>query len=308
MVRFDFNRKSVFLTYPRCDLTKLQVQVAIEEKFSVKSFCISVEAHQDGTPHVHAYFVFTHKTHTVDPRAFDIAGHHPNIAGAIRSAKRTLTYIRKHGDYVQSDDLEEGETDWGTILTEADSEESFINAVKQRYPRDYVLNLSKIEYTASRVFGGEREVYVSPYDPESWRIPEALSQWNDDRINAGDGRPKSLVLVGDTRLGKTEWARSLGRHSYFNCLFSLDEHDAEAEYAIFDDCNWKFLPSKKGWFGAQKEFICTDKYRHKRKIKWGKPSIFSCNKDGYDEMVLSPEWQWIQGNCVIFRVQDKLYT
>ena len=45
-------------------------------------------------------------------------------------------------------------------------------------------------------------------------------------------------------MGKTVWARSLGRHAYFGGLFSMDEDIDGAEYAIFDDFGGiKFLPS-----------------------------------------------------------------
>jgi DNA replication protein DnaC len=35
-------------------------------------------------------------------------------------------------------------------------------------------------------------------------------------------RFKGLILIGPTQTGKTQWARSLGKHSYFQSMFSLD--------------------------------------------------------------------------------------
>ena len=295
MPAFDFNRKQVFLTYAQCDIPKQDLLTHFEETFLIQSYCIAQELHEDGRPHLHAYFAFQQKLHSRDARVFDFRGKHPNIAGPIRSNKRTLSYIRKHDDYIQSDDLAEDESNWATIIDTSESKASFLDAVRARYPRDYVLSLSRIEYTADRLFPSTGSVYESAYDHGDFVLPPRATEWVDQR--ADRDRPKSLILVGATRTGKTEWARSLGRHIYFNSVFNLDKWDSSAEYAIFDDCEWQFIPSKKGWFGAQKEFDCTDKYRHKKTLQWGRPSIFLCNPDGYRRLCCAPEYEWLRGNA-----------
>lgn len=124
------------------------------------------------------------------------------------------------------------------------------------------------------------------------------------------GRPKSLVLYGESRLGKTLWARSLGRHVY-NCLqFNVDDMRAdldEALYAVFDDMQggFKFFPSYKGWLGAQSKFTVTDKYRGKTSIQWGRPTIWICNE--------SPsEWtdvdmRWLNANCIFVEIRQPIF-
>jgi hypothetical protein len=177
--------------------------------------------------------------------------------------------------------------------------------VKARYPRDYVLSLSRIEYTASKLFPDIVNPFESQYNPDDFILPPRAQDWLDQRL--GNDRPQSLILVGPTRTGKTEWARSLGRHIYFNSVFNLDKWDPAAEYAIFDDCEWQYIPSKKGWFGAQREFDCTDKYRHKRTLIWGKPSIFLCNSDSYDRLRSAPEYTWLRGNSIEIVLINPLY-
>lgn len=121
------------------------------------------------------------------------------------------------------------------------------------------------------------------------------------------GRVKSLVLWGATRLGKTIWARSLGRHAYFGGLFSLDEPIDNAEYAIFDDLQGGlgFFHAYKFWLGAQKEFYATDKYRHKKLIKWGRPSIYLSNNDPrYDN---NADVEWLEGNCTFVHLTEPIF-
>lgn len=125
-------------------------------------------------------------------------------------------------------------------------------------------------------------------------------------------RPRGLVLFGPTRLGKTVWARSLGTHSYFGGLFNLELYDQEASYAVFDDISggFGFFPSYKLWLGGQFEFSITDKYKHKRNIKWGKPAIYICNLDPryeFYERGKAPDWEWMEKNCDFVEVTETIF-
>lgn len=115
-------------------------------------------------------------------------------------------------------------------------------------------------------------------------------------------RPRGLVLYGATRLGKTVWARSLGAHSYFGGLFNMDLFSEDGRYAVFDDIagGFGFFPSYKCWMGGQFEFSVTDKYRHKRNVRWGKPAIWLCNTDprlDWYKPGSGPDFEWMEANC-----------
>lgn len=87
---------------------------------------------------------------------------------------------------------------------------------------------------------------------------------------------------------------------YFNHLFNLSDWDANAKYIVFDDFGWEFLPAKKCFIGAQKEFTISDKYRKKKTVKFGKPCIILTN----DLPSLS---EWEQANTVTVQLQNKLF-
>jgi hypothetical protein len=127
------------------------------------------------------------------------------------------------------------------------------------------------------------------------------------------------MVVGATRLGKTEWARSLGRHIYMCGLFNLAVWDNEAEYLVWDDMSFdKIGGVRKGLWGAQKELTLHDKFARKRSVKWGKPMIFLCNKDndfrymldksGRNKLLSLDETEWYEDNCVIVEVNTRLYN
>lgn len=98
-------------------------------------------------------------------------------------------------------------------------------------------------------------------------------------------------------MGKTIWARSLGPHAYFGGLFSLDEPLDDAQYAVFDDISGglEFFPHYKFWLGCQAEFYATDKYKGKRRITWGRPSIWLSNDD--PRVSKGADADWLEGNC-----------
>lgn len=79
----------------------------------------------------------------------------------------------------------------------------------------------------------------------------------------------------------------------------MDELRDDAEYAVFDDISggFKFFPNYKGWLGCQAEFTVTDKYRAKKKFKWGKPSIMLMNSNPADDPHV--DYEWLEGNCEI---------
>lgn len=128
-------------------------------------------------------------------------------------------------------------------------------------------------------------------------------------------RPRSLYLWGESRLGKTQWARSLGPHIYFNTL--VDWKDPETywriktgnyNYIIFDDFDPKewFKRYYKQFFGAQEKVTVTDKYMSKVSFKHHKPCIFLSN--------LTPQWigweydtQWISHNVVEVMLESALF-
>jgi len=112
--------------------------------------------------------------------------------------------------------------------------------------------------------------------------------------------------MGPSRTGKTEWARSLGIHMYFNHLIDLKRWNSNANYVIFDDIEFKFLPARKAFWGAQKTFTLTDKYMHKKTVQWGKPMIFLCNPDM--DPSKDPEWtEFYSLNSVFIIINKPLF-
>jgi len=91
---------------------------------------------------------------------------------------------------------------------------------------------------------------------------------------------------------------------YFNGLFDLSQWDNDAAYAVFDDFeDWTKFYQYKQFLGAQGQFTCTDKYRRKQQVRWGKPSILLSNT-----MPAFADMRWIEANCFIIELNhNKLF-
>jgi len=113
--------------------------------------------------------------------------------------------------------------------------------------------------------------------------------------------------VGPTRIGKTSWARSLGHHMFMSGLFNLDEWDESARYLVIDDIDWKWLPAKKQLLGGQSNFNLSDKYRRKRQVVFGLPTIYCMNYDNYEEIAKDPMLPWLNDNCLRCFVENPFF-
>lgn len=80
-------------------------------------------------------------------------------------------------------------------------------------------------------------------------------------------------------------------------------------YIIFDDIQWDSIKnSAKSWFGAQRDFSVSDKYRRKRRVHGGIPCIFLVNPDDFSGDLLDfVNSNWGQQNIEVITLTNKLY-
>lgn len=322
MVRNDFRLrgKNIFLTYPQCTLSHEDLfnhLKTLHYDKRLERLLVAKELHADGGIHFHCFLGFAERFQTRRADYFDYQSHHPNTQ-CVRSPTAVTRYCCKDGEWF-SEQRSPGNDDWynwPVIVKrtwkeayEAETEEEFRSIIASVSPRKAILYSQQIDRYAAKRFKTAIPDYIPRYTQfnncttgmhewvaEHWAQPRPL------------GRPTSLCLVGDTQLGKTEWARHLGRHMYWNGMFDLSLWDDDARYAVFDDFRWDaFKFSYKQWIGAQQTFTLTDKYRKKRTVQWGNPIILLLNTEEY--LVYSESWDksWIKGNLKVIYLFDPLY-
>lgn len=309
---FRFQGKRVFLTYANVvqDIQLVEWENFFKLKFPSQMVyhTIGRELHESGVPHFHVLIVFDRKIDTRSVTFFDFKGQHPNIISP-NDLEATKIYVQKDGNYIEEGDFpatkkrKAVDDAWEAILNEATDNVTFMALAKAKDPKNFVLNHEKLEYFAAKHYAVKRTTYVSPY--ANFIVPSDVQGWVQDHYLSQQRRKKSLFLIGPSKLGKTEWARSLGRHMYFNGATNFkDDWDDDAEYLVFDDIDWNFIPQKKGFFGCQQEFVINGKYMRSRSIKWGKPVIYCANNDPRIE---DHEIDWYKMNTVKCFVNKRMY-
>lgn len=247
---FRLNSSGIFLTYSQCPATKEQILEAIQtlagaKGWQLKKYLIAQELHEDGNYHIHAFFKFEKKLDIRDSHVFDLeAGdetYHPNIAGA-RNEAAVARYCTKDGDYIS--DFYALCSAW----TEAASAPTVGDAL--------AILREKEAKTLQTCFGNIlsfhnyiRKDHTTIHPPNGLTyFPNVLMpmvEWVELFLHTNTERPPCLILVGDSRCGKTSWAKSLAPHMYFRGQINWDEWNETAQLLVIDDIGWKFIPQKK---------------------------------------------------------------
>ncbi|ADO40841.1 replicase [Bhendi yellow vein India virus [India:Phalaghat:OY01:2005]] len=337
--RFKINAKNYFLTYPKCSLTKeealsqfLNLQTPVNKKF----IRICRELHEDGNPHLHVLIQFEGKFQCRNNRFFDLtsptrsAHFHPNIQGA-KSSSDVKSYIDKDGDTLEWGEFQiDGRSARGGQQTANDGYAAALNAgsksealrvIRELAPKDYVLQFHNLNANLDRIFTPPLEVYVSPFLSSSFdQVPEELEEWVSENVMDAAARPLrslSLVLEGDSRTGKTMWARSLGPHNYLCGHLDLSPkvYSNDAWFNIIDDVDPHYLKHFKEFMGAQRDWQSNTKYGKPVQIKGGIPTIFLCNpgpnasyKEFLDEEKNSALKAWALKNAAFVFLTEPLYS
>nr|CAM59262.1 AC1 protein [Malvastrum leaf curl Guangdong virus] len=337
--RFKINAKNYFLTYPDCSLTKeetLEKIKALDTPTNKKYIKICRELHQNGNPHLHVLIQFEGKYQCKNQRFFDLVSpnrskhFHPNIQGA-KSSSDVKSYINKDGDTLEWGEFQiDGRSARGGQQSANDayaqalntgSKSEALNVIKELAPKDFVLQFHNLSANLDRIFAPPLEVFVSPFSSSSFdQVPEELEEWTAENVvtaAARPWRPKSIVIEGESRTGKTMWARSLGPHNYLCGHLDLSPKvfSNDAWYNVIDDVDPHYLKHFKEFMGAQRDWQSNTKYGKPIQIKGGIPTIFLCNpgptssyKEYLDEEKNSTLKNWAIKNATFVTLTGPLYS
>lgn len=304
---FRLAAKNHFLTYPRCDAAPNDLLLYLQSlEHPISWAVVCRELHQDGTPHMHAVIGYASKRDIRNNRYYDWNGHHPSIEGC-RNVQQSIAYVKKDGVWVAFGDVPTQKRTWHDAVrasTQVEADE----IIREIAPRDYILQRDRIESYYRFKYQRQVSDYTPEFPLESFDITRypKLTEWLNQRQSGR--RPKSLILSGPSRLGKTEWARAIGRHIYQTTFWNKDAWDDDAEYIVFDDCSEDTYCRNdlyKSFLGAQRDFSISGKYRGVTRVKGGIPAIWLTNKPLYS--LSFPDMLWINANCIQVEINTPLF-
>ena len=142
-------------------------------------------------------------------------------------------------------------------------------------------------------------VYAPPYKKFEG-VPRVMIDWWN--IGMQQVRPLTLVIWGPSRMGKTQWARSLGVHDYMKGNMNPDGFTDTCAYRIFDDFNDMKKIDWRSYIGGD-PFIITGKYI-KPRLVMPKPTIIISN---YLPKVEHNMFDWWISNTICVHVDSPLF-
>lgn len=191
------------------------------------------------------------------------------------------------------------------IYRRAHAEPDFETAmaiIRDELPADYSRGYNNIR--ASLAHKIKPAVFHSELQ-YGWRLPNSITKWLAEEFTKVE-RAKCLVLVGPSRLGKTAWARSLGKHMFWRTDTNLGNWDQAAKYIVIDDIPWKFIPKKKALLTQMGDITITDKYKAKMDVNNNKPAIVLVNVRGFEEQYNDDEPEYWDANAtIVYLDKDK---
>nr|ATI96922.1 replication-associated protein [Tomato yellow leaf curl virus] len=336
---FKIYAKNYFLTYPNCSLSKeeaLSQLKNLETPTNKKYIKVCRELHENGEPHLHVLIQFEGKYQCKNQRFFDLvspnrsAHFHPNIQAA-KSSTDVKTYVEKDGDFIDfgvfqidSRSARGGQQSANDAYAEAlnsSSKSEALNILKEKAPKDYILQFHNLSSNLDRIFSLPLEVYVSPFLSSSFnQVPDELKKWVAENVVSSAGRPWrpiSIVMEGDSRTGKTMWARSLGPHNYLCGHLDLSPkvYSNDVWYNVIDDVDPHYLKHFKEFMGAQRDWQSNTKYGKPIQIKGGIPTIFLCNpgptssyREYLDEEKNISLKNWALKNAIFVTLYEPLFA
>ncbi|KAJ1390686.1 Geminivirus AL3 coat protein [Sesbania bispinosa] len=247
-----------------------------------------------------------------------------------KSSSDVKSYIEKDGDFVDYGEFQidgrsgrGGKQDLADVYAEAlnsSSKTQALQIIKEKDPKTFFVQYHNISANADKIFAPPPQQYVPFFSQSSFKLPDEIRIWLENELNL-DGssaarplRPKSIIVEGQSRTGKTQWARSLGRHNYLcgHLDFNSRVFSNDALYNVIDDISpnylklkhWKeLLGAQLNWktnckyistelLGAQLNWKTNCKYGKPVLIKGGVPSIILCNpgpESSYHDFLEKPE-------------------
>lgn len=280
---FRFNSQTIGLTYSQ---SKLSVDVLINHfktifsDYCIKYIVVSHEKHSDGADHFHGAIKLGRPICTRDSRFWDILNEHPNVLRP-RNFKQWVEYVKKDGTY-----QEEGSLDADSRRTTISSEEIIRNATKLSKVEFLVwASVNKITYAKDIWDLTHQSAGITIKDGDVFNgiMSQSLMtlKFSTDWLG-----PKALILIGDSGVGKTTWAKT---NIPKPCLFvtHIDElRQFKMNYhqsILFDDVSFKHYP-------IQSQIHLVDFFDSRSiHVRYGIATIpaniykfFTCNEDPID--------------------------
>lgn len=216
-------------------------------------YVIAKEHHQDGATHFHVIIIQEQKVDIKNPNALDIQFQQQNFHGnyfPVKSLTHAITYVCKNNQYITNlENLQHGQLlPAKQLIISQVKEKSVGRLLIEHYQKDPEKTIAGISISAlKKQFNDTQEIQTplavalqqdqvhTPFTLENFDIDSELQAWIDNP-------KKTLFIVGDSGIGKTQFCKALAKFKNLKTLLVHDKQDYERlnnsyQCIIVDDAN-----------------------------------------------------------------------
>jgi len=239
--QFRVQYKDIGLTYSRTNLSRQAVYDAVAAKIQITDYYIVIETHSEpphgdrtALTHVHMWFHTDTTPNIKNCFFFDLEDEfgvlHPNIG------KKNRAWV---GNYLKKQDknpLTNMANDFNALAMEGKVEEALAN-FRNTHPMQYAMQYQNIHRNFERM--GNIQPLRFVYEPSFQTINSIPMHWDPNK--------KSLILIGNTELGKTNWAKTYIQYILNETWIVVTHMDdlrryRNEQWIIWDDISFAHMP------------------------------------------------------------------
>lgn len=251
--QFRIAAKKILLTYSQVnpEITALHVLEQLENNVNLREFryVIAKEYHKDGGTHFHVIVIQDEKVDIKNPNALDIQFQKQNFHGnyvPVKSLPHAINYVCKNNQYITNlENLQDGRLlSVKQFIISQVKQKGMERALIDHYQRDPEKAIAGISVSALRKqfhdidqmqTALQQDTIDTPFTLENFDISNELQAWIDKPV-------KTLVVVGSSGIGKTQFCKALAKQKNLKTLLVNHKEDFRRlndsfQCIIIDDAN-----------------------------------------------------------------------
>lgn len=250
--KFRISARKIFLTYSQVNpiITAKQILEILKKKmnFYEVEYLIGKEFHQDGGTHYHVILRKQNKFNITNQDFLDIQYKQKNYHGNYKAVKyldEAVAYVCKHNDYITNiENIQNGKllTSKQFIIQQVE-QKGMEKALLEHYKKQPEKALADFTSALKKQFNDIEKIKATlqldeiqtPFTLENFQIPDEIKQWIQNP-------KKTLVLIGDSAVGKTQFCKAFVKQKNLKTLLVNHKEDfrrinSSYHAIIIDDAN-----------------------------------------------------------------------
>jgi len=169
-------------------------------------------------------------------------------------------------------------------------------------------NIQKIQQFYPYLGEESSKEHKSDFKLDQYNVPQGVRTWVTNEAGK-TRRAKALVIVGPTRVGKTEMIRAMFPKAIYcrthTSLQNFLDRKGGEQVFIFDDVDWDEMKyNAKAYLTQMGEQTLTDKYLPKKQVNIDLPAIYLMNERNHEKLTQDMEYETYWKANMQFEILD----